>query len=133
MKTKSINFYTSSFLYVGLIATLFMPWLLNPNLESFTLEPLNGFEFFYGNLFMLVFFSIVLLTYLYFLKSRNEKVVVLMTLELVFLLALLLFPFITYGLDFLTGVLFGYLLAIAIIVALILYYSWSLFSGKPRN
>ena len=56
-----------SVMYLVLLSTLFMPWILVPDSETFTVLPVTGFRFLSDNLLMLIL--IFLITQL----SHTEK------------------------------------------------------------
>lgn len=113
-------------LYFLLVITLFFPWILNPNPETFNIDTVAGYKFLYNNPFILIIFIISLFTYIIFLKFKNNNLRIFVILELIFLLALLISP-ITYNLDYLVGVLFGYYSANAILIILVILHSVNLF------
>lgn len=110
-------------LSILLIGTLFLPWILVPDTESFTIESVSGYNFLYNNPFVLVLFITSLITYIFLLKTKNNILKIAMILELLFLVALLISPILFYSLNYLEGVLIGYYLAVSILILLIVFYS----------
>lgn len=119
-------------LSILLIGTLFLPWILEPNTESFTIESVSGYNFLYNNPFVLVLFITSLITYIFLLKTKNNILKIAMILELLFLVALLISPIIFYSLNYLEGVLIGYYLAVSILILLIVFFSVDTFKGLNK-
>lgn len=119
-------------LSILLIGTLFLPWILDPNTESFTIESVSGYNFLYNNPFVLVLFITSLITYIFLLKTKNNILKIAMILELLFLVALLISPIIFYSLNYLEGVLIGYYLAVSILILLIVFFSVDTFKGLNK-
>mgnify|MGYP003601276139 FL=1 len=110
-----------SVMYLVLLSTLFMPWILVPDSETFTVLPVTGFRFLSDNLLMLILIFLIIFTYVFSLKSNGLSILILLELELIFLAALLLAPAVIYGLSFFSGVRYGYFLMLIILVSLAFY------------
>ncbi|HBQ62540.1 MAG TPA: hypothetical protein DD651_03410, partial [Trichococcus sp.] len=110
-----------SVMYLVLLSTLFMPWILVPDSETFTVLPVTGFRFLSDNLLMLILIFLIIFTYVFSLKSNGLSILILLELELIFLAALLLAPAVIYGLAFFSGVRYGYFLMLIILVSLAFY------------
>ena len=110
-----------SVMYLVLLSTLFMPWILVPDSETFTVLPVTGFRFLSDNLLMLILIFLIIFTYVFSLKSNGLSILILLELELIFLAALLLAPAVTQGLAFFSGVRYGYFLMLIILVSLAFY------------
>ena len=110
-----------SVMYLVLLSTLFMPWILVPDSETFTVLPVTGFRFLSDNLLMLILIFLIIFTYVFSLKSNGLSILILLELELIFLAALLLAPAVTQGLAFFSGVRYGYFLMFIILVSLAFY------------
>lgn len=110
-----------SVMYLVLLSTLFMPWILVPDSETFTVLPVTGFRFLSDNLLMLILIFLIIFTYVFSLKSNGLSILILLELELIFLVALLLAPAVIYGLAFFSGVRYGYFLMLIILVSLAFY------------
>lgn len=110
-----------SVMYLVLLSTLFMPWILVPDSETFTVLPVTGFRFLSDNLLMLILIFLIIFTYVFSLKSKGLNILILLELELIFLAALLLAPAVIYGLAFFSGVRYGYFLMLIILVSLAFY------------
>lgn len=108
-------------MYLVLLSTLFMPWILVPDSETFTVLPVTGFRFLSDNLLMLILIFLIIFTYVFSLKSNGLSILILLELELIFLVALLLAPAVIYGLAFFSGVRYGYFLMLIILVSLAFY------------
>lgn len=108
-------------MYLVLLSTLFMPWILVPDSETFTVLPVTGFRFLSDNLLMLILIFLIIFTYVFSLKSNGLSILILLELELIFLAALLLAPAVIYGLAFFSGVRYGYFLMLIILVSLAFY------------
>ena len=93
-----------SVMYLVLLSTLFMPWILVPDSETFTVLPVTGFRFLSDNLLMLILIFLIIFTYVFSLKSNGLSILILLELELIFLAALLLAPAVIYGLALFSGV-----------------------------
>ena len=106
-----------SVMYLVLLSTLFMPWILVPDSETFTVLPVTGFRFLSDNLLMLILIFLIIFTYVFSLKSNGLSILILLELELIFLAALLLAPAVIYGLAFFSGVRYGYFLMLIILVS----------------
>ena len=110
-----------SVMYLVLLSTLFMPWILVPDSETFTVLPVTGFRFLSDNFLMLIVMFLIIFTYVFSLKSNGLSILILLELELIFLAALLLAPAVIYGLAFFSGVRYGYFLMLIILVSLAFY------------
>ena len=108
-------------MYLVLLSTLFMPWILVPDSETFTVLPVTGFRFLSDNLLMLILIFLIIFTYVFSLKSNGLSILILLELELIFLAALLLAPAVTQGLAFFSGVKYGYFIMLIILVSLAFY------------
>ena len=60
-----------SVMYLVLLSTLFMPWILVPDSETFTVLPVTGFRFLSDNLLMLILIFLIIFTYVFSLKSNG--------------------------------------------------------------
>ena len=110
-----------SVMYLVLLSTLFMPWILVPDSETFTVLPVTGFRFLSDNLLMLILIFLIIFTYVFSLKSNGLSILILLELELIFLAALLLAPAVIYGLAFFSGVKYGYFIMLIILITLAFY------------
>ena len=110
-----------SVMYLVWLSTLFRPWILVPESETFTVLPVTGFRFLSDNLLMLILIFLIIFTYVFSLKSNGLSILILLELELIFLAALLLAPAVIYGLAFFSGVRYGYFLMLIILVSLAFY------------
>lgn len=110
-----------SVMYLVLLSTLFMPWILVPDSETFTVLPVTGFRFLSDNLLMLILIFLIIFTYVFSLKSNGLSILILLELELIFLAALLLAPAVTQGLAFFSGVKYGYFIMLIILITLAFY------------
>ena len=110
-----------SVMYLVLLSTLFMPWILVPDSETFTVLPVTGFRFLSDNLLMLILIFLIIFTYVFSLKSNGLSILILLELELIFLAALLLAPAVIYGLAFFSGVRYGYFIMLIILITLAFY------------
>ena len=108
-------------MYLVLLSTLFMPWILVPDSETFTVLPVTGFRFLSDNLLMLILIFLIIFTYVFSLKSNGLSILILLELELIFLAALLLAPAVIYGLAFFSGVKYGYFIMLIILITLAFY------------
>ena len=108
-------------MYLVLLSTLFMPWILVPDSETFTVLPVTGFRFLSDNLLMLILIFLIIFTYVFSLKSNGLSILILLELELIFLAALLLAPAVTHGLAFFSGVKYGYFIMLIILISLAFY------------
>lgn len=108
-------------MYLVLLSTLFMPWILVPDSETFTVLPVTGFRFLSDNLLMLILIFLIIFTYVFSLKSNGLSILILLELELIFLAALLLAPAVTQGLAFFSGVKYGYFIMLIILITLAFY------------
>ena len=111
-----------SVMYLVLLSTLFMPWILVPDSETFTVLPVTGFRFLSDNFLMLIVMFLIIFTYVFSLKSKGLNILILLELELIFLAALLLAPAVTQGLAFFSGVKYGYFLILILLIGLAFYY-----------
>ena len=119
-----MNFFKNnvvSVMYLFLLSTLFMPWILVPDSETFTVLPVTGFRFLSDNLLMLILIFLIIFTYVFSLKSNGLSILILLELELIFLAALLLAPAVIYGLAFFSGVKYGYFIMLIILITLAFY------------
>ena len=110
--------------------SLFMPWILLPNYETLALDPTSGYRFYSQNYFVLLLCVLSLLTYFLLLRFRQTNVLLLLAAELIFLAGIILSPLISNGMIFLDVVLYGYYVAVAMLLTLILYlivlyFGWS--------
>ena len=110
--------------------SLFMPWILLPNYETLALDPTSGYRFYSQNYFVVLLCVLSLLTYFMLLRFRQTNVLLLLAAELIFLAGIILSPLISNGMIFLDVVLYGYYVAVAMLLTLILYlivlyFGWS--------
>ena len=110
-----------SVMYLVLLSTLFMPWILVPDSETFTVLPVTGFRFLSDNLLMLILIFLIIFTYVFSLKSNGLSILIFLELQLIFLAALFLAPAVIYRLAFFPGVRYGYFLMLIILVSLAFY------------
>ena len=67
-----------SVMYLVLLSTLFMPWILVPDSETFTVLPVTGFRFLSDNLLMLILIFLIIFTYVFSLKSNGLIILILL-------------------------------------------------------
>ena len=128
MKNTSLVILGLLFAVFGI--SLFMPWILLQNYVTFALDPTPGYRFYSQNYFVLSLCVLSLLTYFMLLKFRQTNVLLLLAAELFFLAGIILSPLISNGMIFLDVVLYGYYVAVAMLLTLILYltvlyFGWS--------
>lgn len=128
MKNTSLVILGLLFAVFGI--SLFMPWILLPNYETLALDPTSGYRFYSQNYFVLLLCVLSLLTYFMLLRFRQTNVLLLLAAELIFLAGIILSPLISNGMIFLDVVLYGYYVAVAMLLTLILYlivlyFGWS--------
>jgi hypothetical protein len=128
MKNTSLVILGLLFAVFGI--SLFMPWILLPNYETLALDPTSGYRFYSQNYFVLLLCVLSLLTYFLLLRFRQTNVLLLLAAELIFLAGIILSPLISNGMIFLDVVLYGYYVAVAMLLTLILYlivlyFGWS--------
>ena len=128
MKNTSLVILGLLFAVFGI--SLFMPWILLPNYETLALDPTSGHRFYSQNYFVLLLCVLSLLTYFLLLRFRQTNVLLLLAAELIFLAGIILSPLISNGMIFLDVVLYGYYVAVAMLLTLILYlivlyFGWS--------
>ena len=111
-----------SVIYLFLLTTLFMPWILVPNPATLSVQPITGFRFLSDNILMLIFLSLIIFTYAFSLKVKSIRILIFLELELIFLIALLLSPTVSQGLVFFSGVKYGYFLILILLIGLAFYY-----------
>jgi hypothetical protein len=111
-----------SVIYLFLLTTLFMPWILVPDPATLSVQPITGFRFLSDNIIMLIFLSLIIFTYAFSLKVKSKRIIILLELELIFLIALLLAPALSQGLVFFSGVKYGYFLILIFLIGLAFYY-----------
>ena len=111
-----------SVIYLFLLTTLFMPWILVPDSATLAIQPVTGFHFLSDNFLMLIFMFLIIFTYAFSLKVKSMRILILLELELVFLIALLFAPAVNQGLAFFSGVKYGYFLILIILISLAFYY-----------
>ena len=99
-----------SVIYLFLLTTLFMPWILVPDPATLAVQPVTGLRFLSDNILMLIFLSLIIFTYAFSLKVKSIRILIFLELELIFLIALLLSPTVSQGLVFFSGVKYGYFL-----------------------
>ena len=119
-----MNFFKNnvvSVMYLFLLSTLFMPWILVPDPVTLTVLPVTGFRFLSDNFLMLIVMFLIIFTYVFSLKSKGLNILILLELELIFLAALLLAPAVTQGLAFFSGVKYGYFIMLIILITLAFY------------
>ena len=128
MKNTSLIILGLLFAVFGI--SLFMPWILLPNYETLALDPTSGYRFYSQNYFMLLLCVLILLTYFLLFRFRKSKLLLLLAAELIFLAGTILSPLIANGMIFFDVVLYGYYVAVATLLTLILYlmvlyFGWS--------
>lgn len=128
MKNTSLVILGLLFAVFGI--SLFTPWILLPNYETLALDPTSGYRFYSQNYFVLLLCVLSLLTYFMLLRFRQTNVLLLLVAELIFLAGIILSPLISNGMIFLDVVLYGYYVAVAMLLTLILYlivlyFGWS--------
>ena len=111
-----------SVIYLLLLTTLFMPWILVPDPATLTVQPVTGLRFLSDNILMLIFLSLIIFTYAFSLKVKSIRILIFLELELIFLIALLLSPTVSQGLVFFSGVKYGYFLILILLIGLAFYY-----------
>ena len=111
-----------SVIYLFLLTTLFMPWILVPDPATLAVQPVTGLRFLSDNILMLIFLSLIIFTYAFSLKVKSIRILILLELELIFLIALLLSPTVSLGLVFFSGVKYGYFLILILLIGLAFYY-----------
>ena len=111
-----------SVIYLFLLTTLFMPWILVPDPATLTVQPVTGLRFLSDNVLMLIFLSLIIFTYAFSLKVKSIRILIFLELELIFLIALLLSPTVSQGLVFFSGVKYGYFLILILLIGLAFYY-----------
>ena len=111
-----------SVIYLFLFTTLFMPWILVPDPATLSVQPITGLRFLSDNILMLIFMSLIIFTYAFSLKVKSKRTLILLELELIFLIALLLAPAFSQGLEFFSGVKYGYFLILILLIGLAFYY-----------
>lgn len=111
-----------SVIYLFLLTTLFMPWILVPDPATLSVQPITGFRFLSDNILMLIFLSLIIFTYAFSLKVKSIRILIFLELELIFLIALLLSPTVSQGLVFFSGVKYGYFLILILLIGLAFYY-----------
>ncbi|MDK2780922.1 MAG: hypothetical protein PWP61_1219 [Trichococcus sp.] len=127
MKGKNVIYLDLLFVIFGI--SLFLPWILIPNYETFALDPTSEYQFYSQNYFILFLFVLSFVTYFLLFRFRKAKVLLLLAAELIFLAGIILFPLLANGLIFLDVVLYGYYVAVTTLLTLIvylmvLYFSW---------
>ena len=111
-----------SVIYLFLLTTLFMPWILVPDPATLAVQPVTGLRFLSDNILMLIFMSLIIFKYAFSLKVKSIRILILLELELIFLIALLLAPTVSQGLVFFSGVKYGYFLILILLIGLAFYY-----------
>ena len=111
-----------SVIYLFLLTTLFMPWILVPDTATLAVQPVTGLRFLSDNILMLIFLSLIIFTYAFSLKVKSIRILIFLELELIFLIALLLSPTVSQGLVFFSGVKYGYFLILILLIGLAFYY-----------
>jgi len=127
VKVKNVIYLGLLFLIFGI--SLFLPWILLPNYETFALDPTSGYRFYSQNYFVLFLFVLSFVTYFLLFRFRKATVLLLLAAELIFLAGIILSPLLANGLIFLDVVLYGYYVAVTTLLTLIvylmvLYFSW---------
>ena len=127
MKVKNVIYLGLLFLIFGI--SFMLPWILLPNYETFALDPTSGYQFYSQNYFVLFLFVLSFATYFLLFRFRKATVLLLLAAELIFLAGIILSPLLANGLVFLDVVLYGYYVAIAMLLTLIvylmvLYFNW---------
>lgn len=116
-----MNFFKNnvvSVMYVFLLSSLFMPWILVPDPVTFTVLPVMGFRFLSDHFLMLLLVFLIIFTYVFSLKSKGLNILILLELELTFLAALLLAPAVYQGSAFFSGLKYGYFIMLIILITL---------------
>ena len=111
-----------SVIYLFLLTTLFMPWILVPDPATLAVQPVTGLRFLSDNILMLIFLSLIIFTYAFSLKVKSIRILIFLELELIFLIALFLSPIVSQGLVFFSGVKYGYFLILILLIGLAFYY-----------
>ena len=111
-----------SVIYLFLLTTLCMPWILVPDPATLAVQPVTGLRFLSDNILMLIFLSLIIFTYAFSLKVKSIRILIFLELELIFLIALLLSPTVSQGLVFFSGVKYGYFLILILLIGLAFYY-----------
>lgn len=111
-----------SVIYLFLLTTLFMPWILVPDPATLAVQPVTGLRFLSDNILMLIFLSLIIFTYAFSLKVKSIRILIFLELDLIFLIALLLSPTVSQGLVFFSGVKYGYFLILILLIGLAFYY-----------
>lgn len=119
MKNTSLVILGLLFAVFGV--SLFMPWIPLPNYETLALDPTSGYRFYSQNYFVQLLWVLILLTYFLLFRFRQTNVLLLLAAELIFLAGIILSPLISNGMIFLDVVLYGYYVAVAMLLTLILY------------
>lgn len=119
MKNTSLVILGLLFAVFGM--SLFMPWILLPNYETLALDPTSGYRFYSQNYFVLLLCVLSLFTYFLLFRFRQTNVLLLLAAELIFLAGIILSPLISNGMIFFDVVLYGYYVAVAMLLTLILY------------
>ncbi|PTQ83836.1 hypothetical protein C8U37_112106 [Trichococcus patagoniensis] len=118
---KNISLVILGLLFAVFGISLFLPWILLPNYETFALDPTPGYLFYSQNYFLLFLCFLSLLTYFLLFRFRQTKVLLLLAAELIFLAGIILSPLMYNGLIFFDVVLYGYYVAVATLLTLIIY------------
>ena len=127
MKGKNVIYLGLLFLIFGI--SFMLPWILLPNYETFALDPTSGYRFYSQNYFVLFLFVLSFVTYFLLFRFRKATVLLLLAAELIFLAGIILSPLLANGLVFFDVVLYGYYVAIAMLLTLVvylmvLYFNW---------
>lgn len=127
MEVKNVIYLGLLFLIFGI--SFMLPWILLPNYETFALDPTSGYRFYSQNYFVLFLFVLSFVTYFLLFRFRKATVLLLLAAELIFLAGIILSPLLDNGLVFFDVVLYGYYVAIAMLLTLIvylmvLYFNW---------
>ena len=127
MKVKNVIYLGLLFLIFGI--SFMLPWILLPNYETLALDPTSGYRFYSQNYFVLFLFVLSFVTYFLLFRFRKATVLLLLAAELIFLAGIILSPLLDNGLVFFDVVLYGYYVAIAMLLTLIvylmvLYFNW---------
>lgn len=113
--------YFIGFLKIGFMITLFLPWMLSPNSEIYTLDSISGFAFLSANIPVLIFVLFMLIFYLILLRFKNMRIWLLLEMTTLFLTGLFLYPVFYLGIGFFIGTLYGYFIGMLLLLILNVY------------
>ncbi|MDE1549414.1 hypothetical protein [Jeotgalibaca caeni] len=115
------------FLNFSFLSSLFFPWVLTPNVQTYNIDPISGFQFFLQNLPGLGLVILIFITHFLFLKDQSRNLFFLLEVELLLLTIWLVYPFFFWGMDYFTGIRIGYIIALGILIIWNIYNSIHLF------